>query len=501
MSSTAPKGELAQHNQRFLDVDQEQQKMFVPIEGYQGSPLVSLERAVEPLVDLLPEIMRKVWIAKHNCQTPAENLTSDESAAICLYTMEWMPRERCLYSVLNSTLRDQNRDLLRPWFPYLKLLLTALARLPARHMVVYRGIKLDLAKDYPKGKVFVWWGFSSCTASIDVLQADAFLGKTQVRTMFTIECQNGKDIRHHSHFKKENEILLMAATQFEVVASLDQGNGLHLIQIKEIEPPFPLIQPVIISASPTFTSHYQKCFDLPPSPESPDDDLTLPNYRNLPLEEAIADNQPGSWVLLDKMQLTDHDVPTIIQHALVTNRCTMLDLQHNLLTCAGIACLSSALANNRTLETLTLDHNSLADQGVRHLAEALSMNNCVLTTLSLASNKLADSCVQYLVELLEKNRTLIKLNLSCNRFTDRGIQSLAKALVRHNQHLEELDIHSNRSVSDASVDVLSNMFQHNVSLKKCLVFDCRISDQGKARLRNQVKTKKDFVLRVNSLLY
>ncbi|CAF5165783.1 unnamed protein product, partial [Rotaria magnacalcarata] len=35
----------------------------------------------------------------------------------------------------------------------------------------------------------------------------------------------------------------MAATQFKIVSSLDQGD-LHMIQLEETTPPFPLLQPV-----------------------------------------------------------------------------------------------------------------------------------------------------------------------------------------------------------------------------------------------------------------
>ncbi|CAF4298673.1 unnamed protein product [Rotaria magnacalcarata] len=40
----------------------------------------------------------------------------------------------------------------------------------------------------------------------------------------------------------------MAATQFKVMGSLGQGN-LHIIQLKETTPPFPLLQPVPIVGS------------------------------------------------------------------------------------------------------------------------------------------------------------------------------------------------------------------------------------------------------------
>ena len=234
--------DASQHAYRYSDIAAEPRKMLLPIEGYQNMPLVSLEKAIEPLHSILPGIQSKVWVAKQNCDTPEDGLSPDESASIYLYSMEWAPQDKCLYSVLNVTLRDKNRQNLKPWFSYLKLVLTALGRLPSVRTTIYRGVKLDLINDYPEGKTFVWWGFSSCTASLKVLQSEQFLGKTGVRTMFAINCNSGKNIKKHSYFETEDEILLPAARQFKVIGCLDQGNGLHMIQLEETDPPFPLIE-------------------------------------------------------------------------------------------------------------------------------------------------------------------------------------------------------------------------------------------------------------------
>ncbi|CAF1394004.1 unnamed protein product [Rotaria magnacalcarata] len=65
--------------------------------------------------------------------------------------------------------------------------------------------------------------------------------------MFTIECDSGKDISQHSYFQSEEEILLPPARQFEVVASLQMGPGVHVIQLKEVKPPIVLLQPVSLT--------------------------------------------------------------------------------------------------------------------------------------------------------------------------------------------------------------------------------------------------------------
>ncbi|CAF1536537.1 unnamed protein product, partial [Rotaria sordida] len=42
----------------------------------------------------------------------------------------------------------------------------------------------------------------------------------------------------------EDEILLLPARQFKVKSCLDSGNELYIIQLKEICPPHPLLEPV-----------------------------------------------------------------------------------------------------------------------------------------------------------------------------------------------------------------------------------------------------------------
>jgi hypothetical protein len=218
----------------------------MPIKGYEKKPLVSLEEAVEPIVEYVPDVKQMVYVAKMRCNDPpTDNLSSDESASLMLYSMEWEPQEECLYHVLNATLRSENRRKLIPWFLFLKLILTAFARLPrSNHSIVYRGVRRDMRKDYPKGSTIIWWGFSSCTATMDVLENEQFLGSTGTRTFFTIECTSGKDIRQHSYFQNENEILLPPGRQFQVVGCLNQSGGLYMLQLKEIEPPYPLLEPV-----------------------------------------------------------------------------------------------------------------------------------------------------------------------------------------------------------------------------------------------------------------
>jgi hypothetical protein len=176
-------------------------------------------------------------------KTPPEELTIDEAASITLYTMEWKIHENSLYQVLNEVLRSENRKELPPWFLYLKLFLTGLSRLQSTRQFLYRGVKSDLHKRYPKNKNVIWWGFSSCTLKIDVLKSEPFLGTKGSRTLFNIECNSGKAIICFSEFPGEKEILLLPETQVETVGLLNQDNSLYIIQLKEIRSPFSISPP------------------------------------------------------------------------------------------------------------------------------------------------------------------------------------------------------------------------------------------------------------------
>ena len=243
---------VVHRNYSMNDIAGEPDDFLSPISGYEQLPLVQLEVAVEKLIEFIPAIKTYTFVAKQQCQQPTDGLTQDESAAIMLYTMGWEPHDQCLYFMLNATLRSADRNKLIPWFLYLKLLLHGLSQLPTICGTVYRCAKLDLSHKYTIGRTVVWWAFSLCTAVLNTLQSDESLGKSGPRTLFIIDCESGRDIRRHSFFESIDELLLMAATQFQVIDYLNQGD-LHIIRLKEIQLIYPLLMPISRLNSPFVT--------------------------------------------------------------------------------------------------------------------------------------------------------------------------------------------------------------------------------------------------------
>jgi hypothetical protein len=228
-------------NSRYTDIrDEPIDKLLVPINGYQNEPLSSLEEVCTPISHLFTDLEENVSVAKQNCQyLQRDTLTLNERAAVHLYTMQFQ-RGPSLYVILNQTLRSENRRNLSAWFKFLKLFMTALYKMQPTRGTVWRGTRgVDLSPVYKTGRQFAWWGVSSCTAAPDVLDKPNFLGKTGLRTLFAIDCWNGKSITDNDN---EREVILMPGTYFEVIGQIDGGSNLHIIHLKEIRPPFPLIK-------------------------------------------------------------------------------------------------------------------------------------------------------------------------------------------------------------------------------------------------------------------
>jgi hypothetical protein len=105
---------------RFLDAGEEPTRTLTPLEGYEKKDLVSLEEAVKPIDVFIHNLNAMVWTAKRNSRNPSDGLTSDESASIFLYTLEWPEGYDDLYTLLNQKLRSEERKC--PVLPHLLLL-------------------------------------------------------------------------------------------------------------------------------------------------------------------------------------------------------------------------------------------------------------------------------------------------------------------------------------------------------------------------------------------
>ena len=204
-------------------------------------------------------------------------LTRDLYASVTLYSCEFSSKEFSLYSVLNARLRNADREGLKPFIPYIWLIMHALDLCPPYEgRLVYRGmanVRINL-DEYRTGRKLTWFQFSSCASSIEVQKG--FLGAVGDRCLFTIELTTWRArlISELSLFPQESEVLLPPNTRLEVVATLDGGGGLTIIQLRELEPSDPILRfggRASATVAPTTTpASTPSSTPLPvPSPPSP----------------------------------------------------------------------------------------------------------------------------------------------------------------------------------------------------------------------------------------
>jgi hypothetical protein len=164
------------------------------------------------------------------------------------------------------------------------LFLTGIDFRSTEYQTVWRGVPEDLSDLYPKGEQRTWWSLSSCTSTIGVLESPFYLGKSGTRTMFSIETRSGKLIRSHSYYQDEDEILLPPGTFLKVVGTLNPADGLHIIHLREIAPPYPML------AEPFDLSQLKHA--LPPSKPS-SSERNSPKPKAAPMTFVPPPSKPG----------------------------------------------------------------------------------------------------------------------------------------------------------------------------------------------------------------
>ena len=214
-----------------------------PIKGVlQSAALGLLEAAAATRV---PDIDADAWTARELgaalAAEDAHGLSVDEAGALTLYTMDGE-----LYAELNRRLRARDRSVIKPFFPYLRLMLQARSKLPRYQGIVWRGVAgVDLRAHFTRGQEIFWWAFSSCTKEVSTLTRNPlFFGMAGVRTQFLIEVLAGVDIVRYSIFQdeaSEAEVLLYPGTKFLVVDCTELSSELFQVHLREVPVPVHLI--------------------------------------------------------------------------------------------------------------------------------------------------------------------------------------------------------------------------------------------------------------------
>lgn len=197
---------------------------------YMDHPSASLEIALVPIstrIDRLNDLIHSAKSACHNFS--AYKLTKDESAAVCLYTIQRGGQSLSL--VLNQALSSGIYAQIRPWFGFLKLFSTALEKIPTIKAIVWRGINTNIARNLRDNAEITWPNFSSCSFSSTMIRS--LLDESSV--LCSIEVINGKIIRDFARDTTQDEILLLPGTRLRVIEKkFDRSDNKQVLYLQQI---------------------------------------------------------------------------------------------------------------------------------------------------------------------------------------------------------------------------------------------------------------------------
>ena len=338
-----------------------------------------------------------------------------------------------------------------------------------------------------------------------IAERDQFVGEGGLRTLLIIDSFSGVDIKKHSHFKKEKEILLLPATTVKVVKREEDPTGLFLIYLEEIPSPPGLLEKIPISEGKrNLFQRMVKQIIAPPirpsaSAAAPtaNESRTRPDHRS-ELLQALGFYKPGTPATLTGKLFGDAAMETIVEILVIGKKCSTLILRENNLTHIGAQVLAKTLSTNQTLLELYIVENKIGVEGVRAIAEALANPiNTNLKKLSLVSAGFQDEGLRHIARMLETNKTLSELCLPQNKIGDVGFQDLMSVLTEHNRTLRVLSLEWNQFGSTESFSALNHMLRTNTTLSSLNVESCKWSNVGIRQLRITAKNKNNFQLSIS----
>eukprot|EP00762_Andalucia_godoyi_P004972 ANDGO_01364.mRNA.1 hypothetical protein CAOG_05626 len=144
------------------------------------------------------------------------------------------------------------------------------------------------------------------------------------------------------------------------------------------------------------------------------------------------------------------------------SRLVFLDLSSNKLANDFAFAFSSSLRTNRSLQTLILSNNRIADKGGVALAEVLRDKNRTLQRLSLIRNMLGFRAGQGFLDMLRSNAVLHTLDVSHNSITKAQEEAIATGI---SENIKRHMVHTPRFGTDDSKPVGPSANRSSPSLK------------------------------------
>jgi hypothetical protein len=227
--------------QRFRQVGFTNKNLYEAIQGYEKEEIVSLAEALAPFHEKIDGLQGMIDEAMKDCNLSGKDgLTRDESAAIYIYSMT---NENGVYDLLHDQWQTLCKPVMRKWWKYLRLLKSALDKLPSVEQQVWQVIPLDQVNTMLQQElVELYTTLANCLLLGEGEDPiDSLKGKNEKVVLTSYAAMDGKDITTYSKFypngdsKASREVFIFPAVKLDVVKKEQLHDGSICLHLKKRE--------------------------------------------------------------------------------------------------------------------------------------------------------------------------------------------------------------------------------------------------------------------------
>merc|ERR1719401_2714362 len=147
----------------------------------------------------------------------------------------------------------------------------------------------------------------------------------------------------------------------------------------------------------------------------------------------------------------------------------LLRLDYNHFGTPGVERLSLGLSQNATLRQLSLQYCGIGEDGGQYIAHCLMFHRSALEVLELRGNYLKDRGVVDVLSGARRNKSLSKIDLFDNKFTDTPeVCQALRDLFANNTNLVIYNLGGNQ-ISDSGASILVNGMIGHAHLQQVMV--------------------------------
>jgi Ran GTPase-activating protein (RanGAP) involved in mRNA processing and transport len=153
---------------------------------------------------------------------------------------------------------------------------------------------------------------------------------------------------------------------------------------------------------------------------------------------ALANNESIEELTIIQCHLDLNAIKTLVQSLKTNKTLKFLDLRDNSIDSIKATALAEIFVENKSLKKINLAYNIIDDIGVKALSQTLKLNE-TLNRIYLNYNSIGNDGAKALAEMLEKNASIKEIDLTHNNISDIGAKYLADA-IENNSSIRTLNL-------------------------------------------------------------